>query len=237
VLKLEPGVRVAVSLRVPSASFAVADGQDEQPLALVVRSDGSGFKQERSRHAVPEPSQSSNDLGQPTRDMPGDILEEAHTGLALADDALDGGPEVSRVVGAAPLAGEGEGLAGVAASDDVHQSAKASAIEGAQIRPARRRSQACFLSRRVQVLDGKCFPLHITDRASASACSDVESEVQPTDPGAERENSMRISSGTIHTQQPSRSEFTAEGAEDTEGESGLNGFEIGAVGMRTERVG
>jgi hypothetical protein len=60
----------------------------------------------------------------------GDVLEENESWLYLADDAGDVGPEVPRVVRAESLAGHGEGLAGVAANEAIHDATPRSAVEG-----------------------------------------------------------------------------------------------------------
>lgn len=121
--------------------------------------------------------------------MTGDVLEEAPCGLALSKNASDIWPEVALVVFTAAMAGETERLAGVAASDKIHDSTPRASVEGSQVTPDRRRSQATLLHLRRQSGDGERFPLHHADRASAaepsSSSSSVEAEVKPSTPGAQ----------------------------------------------------
>jgi hypothetical protein len=125
----------------------------------------------------------SDDVVSSERQMTGDVLEEAPGGLALSNNASDIWPEVTLVGFAESVTSKGKGLAGVAASDEIHHSTPASSIEGAQVTPDRRRSQATLLHLRRQSGDGERFPLHHADRASASeprsSSSGVESEVKP----------------------------------------------------------
>jgi len=55
--------------------------------------------------------------------MMGDILKEDEGRLDFSDDAGDVGPEVARVFSAEALARDGERLARIARSDDVHRAA------------------------------------------------------------------------------------------------------------------
>ena len=121
--------------------------------------------------------------------MTGDVLEEAPGGLALPDHSSDIWPEVAGVVLPVAMAGETERLAGVAASDEIHDSTPRASVEGSQVTPDRRRSQATLLHLRRQSGDGERFPLHHADRASASeprsSSSSVEAEVKPATSGAQ----------------------------------------------------
>jgi len=115
--------------------------------------------------------------------MAGDVLEKSDRWLDLSEDALDVRPEVALVIDASTLAGEGEGLAGVAARDDIHASTPASAVEGGEVVPDRSRSHDSFLHARDQARGGMGFPLHETDGAVGVSEGKVESEFQPADPG------------------------------------------------------
>lgn len=121
--------------------------------------------------------------------MTGDVLEEAPGGLALSKNSSDIWPEVTLVVFAAAMAGEAEWLAGVAASDAIHEATPWASVEGAQVTPDRRRSQATLLHLRRQSGDGERFPLHHADCASASeprsSSSSVEAKVKPAASGAQ----------------------------------------------------
>lgn len=121
--------------------------------------------------------------------MTGDVLEEAPGGLALSKNANDVWPQVTLVVLPLPVSGEAERLAWVAASDEVHDATPRASVEGSQVTPDRRRSQATLLHLRCQSGDGERFPLHHADRASASeprlSSSSVEAEVKPATSGAQ----------------------------------------------------
>jgi hypothetical protein len=66
-----------------------------------------------------------------------DIFKETELGSQNPNSVCDEGPEVPRVIGAEPLSGSGEGLAGITASEDVHAVTKCSPWEGFKIRPDR----------------------------------------------------------------------------------------------------
>lgn len=120
--------------------------------------------------------------------MTGDVLEEAEGGLALAEDSGDAGPEVSWVSGTQPLAGRRKRLTRVAANHEIHAASKSASVEGVHVRPDRRPIQARFFHRRNQSCDGERFPLHIACCASPSSSRGTDSEVEPSDAGAERED-------------------------------------------------
>lgn len=65
-----------------------ADGKDEQPLALVGRTDFRR-REEACRKAVAHADQSCGDFGEAEAEMMGDILEEHEGRHDLADDAGD----------------------------------------------------------------------------------------------------------------------------------------------------
>ena len=68
----------------------------------------------------------------------GDILEEYEGRSRPRDDAGDMRPEVARVVRAAAFARDGERLARIARSDDVHRASPRAAVEGGNVVPDRR---------------------------------------------------------------------------------------------------
>jgi len=112
----------------------LADGEDEQPLALVGRADFRR-REEACRKAVAHADQSCGDFGEAEAEMMGDILKEDEGRVDLTDDARDVGPEVARVICAAALARDGERLARIARSDDVHRAAPRAAVEGGNVVP------------------------------------------------------------------------------------------------------
>jgi hypothetical protein len=69
--------------------------------------------------------------------MPGDVFEEHPFGGTFADDTGDLGPEVAGVIGAAPLSGGAEGLAGIPGKHRVKDAAEGPGVKAAQIVPDR----------------------------------------------------------------------------------------------------
>jgi hypothetical protein len=86
-------------------------------------------------------------------------------------------PEVSWVFGSEAFAGCAEGLARVAAREDVHQSVKLSPRESLEIAPDRCVVQESRFSLCSQVRCGEGFDLDKSDRAKAAANCSLEAEV------------------------------------------------------------
>jgi len=118
--------------------------------------------------------------------MMGDILEEDEGRFDLTDDAGDMRPEVPRVVRAAALARDGERLARIARSDDVHRAAPWAAVEGGNIVPDRRVIQGRVFHPRHESGCGVGFPFDMA-HSSISGQGDGEPEVDATGAGAERQ--------------------------------------------------
>ena len=163
----------------------LADGEDEQPFALVGRADFRR-REEACRKAVAHADQSSGDFGEAEAEMMGDVLEEHEGRLALADDAGDMRPEVARVVRAPALARDAERLARIARSDDVHRAAPRAAVEGGNVVPDRRLIQGRVFHPRHEDGRGVGVPLDVTHSAISGAC-EVQPEVEPAGARAERE--------------------------------------------------
>ncbi len=115
-------------------------GQDEDAEPLVRRADFCRREQARRRRVAQSPKLSQHGF-KAEGDVTGDVFEKDPLGAALADDAGDLGPEVSRVISTAALSGSAEGLAGISGEDDVEGPAKGSGIETAQIIPDGRRGE------------------------------------------------------------------------------------------------
>ena len=115
--------------------------------------------------------------------MAGDVLKKSPICPALVNDACDVGPEVPGVIHSSTSAGERERLARVARADEINCSTPASAVEGSQVGPYRSRSQEVFFHARCQYRSRMSFPLHETDCASPSSGGEVDSEVEPANPG------------------------------------------------------
>jgi len=165
-----------------SESSAVAVGQREQPFAPV-RSAELSRREYASRNAEPHASQAAGDDVKAERKVAGDVLEENKSRFALPDDALHLRPEVARVSSAESVAGEAEGLARVARSDEIHDSAPRAAVEGSKVVPDRSRSQAALAHARDQDRGGKGLPLHVTHGAVGVAEGELDAQLQPADSG------------------------------------------------------
>lgn len=115
--------------------------------------------------------------------MAGNVLKKNDCWAALGDDAGDVWPQVARIVSAAPLSGVTERLARVARCEHIHEATPRSAIEGGEVVPDRRRSQATVLHARDQDRGGMGFPLHETDGAVGVSEGERDSEFKPADAG------------------------------------------------------
>ncbi len=133
-VRFPPLDRVPEQARGVGQFVPLADGEDEQPLALVRCADFRR-REEARRKAVAHADQSSGDFGEAEAEMMGDILEEHEGRFDFADDAGDMRPEVARVVGTAALTRDRERLARIARSDDVHRAAPRAAVEGGNVVP------------------------------------------------------------------------------------------------------
>jgi len=184
-VRFPPLDRVPEQARGVGQLVALADGEDEEPFPLVGRAD---FRrcEEACRKLVAHADQSRGDFGEAEAEMMGDILEEDEGRLGLADDAGDMGPEVARVVRAPAFARDGERLARIARSDDVHRAAPRAAVEGGNVVPDRRRIQGRVFHPRHEDGRGVGVPLDMTHSAISGAC-EVQPEVEPADAGAEGE--------------------------------------------------
>jgi hypothetical protein len=167
--------------------------EDEQPLTLVGRTDFRRCKEAR-RKAIAHVDQPSGDFGKSEAEMMGDIFEENEGRLDLANDPRDVGPEVPRVVRAPAFARDGERLARIARSDDVHRAAPWAAVEGSNVVPDRCRIQGRLFHPCHENGRGVGFPFDMA-HSSISGHGDGKPEVEPTSAGAEREAEQVSGSG------------------------------------------
>lgn len=118
--------------------------------------------------------------------MMGDIFEKDDGRIAFADDAGNMGPEMAWIGLAKSATRDRKWLARVARSEDIHDAAPWSAVEGGKVVPDRCRIQGLVLHPRHE--SGRCegFPLDVTHSA-ISGTGDVEAEVEPADTCAQRE--------------------------------------------------
>ncbi len=192
-VRFPPLDRVPEQARGVGQLVPLADGEDEQPLALVGRADFRR-REEARRKAVAHADQSSGDLGEAEAEMMGDILEEDEGRLDLADDAGDMGPEVARVVRAPALARDREWLARIARRDDVHRAAPWAAVEGGNVVPDRRAIQGRVFHPRHESGCGEGFPLDMA-HSTISGDGDGKPEVEPACARAEGEAEEACVSG------------------------------------------
>ena len=102
-VRFPPLERVPEQARGVGQLVTLADGEDEQPLAPVGRTDFRRRK-EACRKFVAHADQSAGDFGEAEAEMMGDILEKHEGRLDLTDDAGDMRPEVAWILGAEPSA-------------------------------------------------------------------------------------------------------------------------------------
>jgi hypothetical protein len=107
-----------------TASLAVGVGtfSEAEPPFPAVRCADIGSSYSRPRRVIPERGKVCNNGNSAESKVPWNILKQRVSGSKLANKTGELGPEVSRIVGAAALAGMGEGLAGIATDDDVRTS-------------------------------------------------------------------------------------------------------------------
>ena len=184
-VRFPPLDRVPEQARGVGQIVPFADGEDEEPLALVGRADFRR-REEACRKAVAHADQSCGDFGEAEAEMMGDILEEDEGRFDLADDAGDMRPEVARVVGAPAFARDGERLARIACSDDVHRAAPRAAVEGSNIVPDNSLIQGRVFHPRHESGCGEGFPFDMA-HSTISGDGDGEPEVDTARAGAEGE--------------------------------------------------
>mgnify|MGYP003632416095 CR=1 FL=1 len=193
-VRFPPLERVPEQARGVGQFVPFADGEDEQALPFVGRTDFRRRK-EACRKAVAHADQSAGDFGEAEAEMMGDILKEDERRLDLVDDPRDMRPEVARVVRAPALARDGERLARIARSDDVHRAAPRAAIEGSNVVPDRRAIQGRVFHPRHESGRGVGFPFDMA-HSSISGHGNCEPEVEPACAGAEREAEQVSGSGS-----------------------------------------
>ncbi len=182
-VRLPPLDRVPEQARGVGQLVALADGEDEEPLALVGRADFRR-REEACRKLVAHADQSCGDFGEAEAEMMGDILEEHEGRLDLADDAGDMRPEVARVGRALALARDRERLARITRSDDVHRAAPRAAIEGSNVVPENSLIQGRVFHPRHESGCGVGFPFDMA-HSTISGDGDGEPEIEPARAGAE----------------------------------------------------
>lgn len=192
-MRLPPLERVPEQARGVGQLVAFADGENEEPLAPVGRADFRR-REEACRKLVAHADQSAGDFGEAEAEMMGDIFEEDEGWLGLGDDAGNMRPEVARIVGTTALAGDGERLARIARSDDVHRAAPRAAVETGNLVPDRRAIQGRVFHPRHESGCGEGFPFDMA-HSSISGDGDGEPEVEPAGAGTKGEAEQACVSG------------------------------------------
>ena len=193
-VRFPPLDRVPEQARGVGQLVPLADGEDEQPLAPMGRTDFRR-REEACRKAVAHADQSAGDFGEAEAEMMGDILEEDEGRLDLADDAGDMRPEVARVVRAPAFACDGERLARIARSDDVHRAAPRAAVEGSNVVPDNSLIQGRVFHPRHESGCGEGFPFDMA-HSTISGDGDGEPEIKPAGAGTEGEAEETCVSGS-----------------------------------------
>nr|WP_293613154.1 hypothetical protein [Ponticaulis sp.] len=193
-VRFPPLERVPEQARGVGQLVALADGEDEQPLALVGRTDFRR-REEACRKAVAHADQSCGDFGEAEAEMMGDILEEDEGRFDFADDAGDMRPKVARVVGTASLSRDRERLARIARSDDIHRAAPWAAVEGSNVVPDNSLIQVRLFHPRHESGCGEGFPFDMA-HSTISGDGDGEPEVEPARAGAEGQAEEACVSGS-----------------------------------------
>ena len=152
-------------------------------------------REEACRKAVAHDDQSCGDFGEAEAEMMGDILEEDEGRPDLVDDAGDMGPEVARVVGTPALARDGERLARIARSDDVHRAAPRAAVEGGNVVPDNSLIQGRVFHPRHESGCGIGFPFDMA-HSTISGDGDGETKVESACAGAQGEAEEACVSGS-----------------------------------------
>lgn len=179
----------------PFVSLVRTVGHDEQPLALVAGA-GFGRAENSCRNAETHCLQCWDEGGELSVRVPRDVLAEETISPAFAQDPQDLVDEEAVVAGAAALAGDGVGLAGVSAKDAMNAAAPRASVEGGKVRPDRSVIQLARLAARDQPCGGKCFPLQVSDSAR-SGFGNMHAEVEPAGPGAEGEDVEGAGRGAV----------------------------------------
>ena len=182
---MPPLERIPEQARGVGQLVSLADGEDEETFASVGRADFRR-REEACRKPVAQTDQAAGDFGEAEAEMMGDILEEDEGRFDLADDAGDMGPEVARIVRAPALARDGEWLARIARSDDIHRAAPWAAVEAGNVVPERRVIQGRVFHPRHEHGRGEGVPLDVT-HSSIAGDGEGDPQLETACAGAQRQ--------------------------------------------------
>jgi hypothetical protein len=156
-------------------------GQHEEALSPVAGADVGGAE-EVVLDGEAELLKVGLDLREASLEVVSDVLNDDDGGLDFAEDPCGVRPEVSRVGGAEAFAGLGEGLARVARRDEIHDSTPASAVEGCEVVPDRRRIQGLFFHAGHEDGRSEGVPLDVA-HSSHPGEGGADSQFKPANPG------------------------------------------------------
>jgi hypothetical protein len=151
----------------------------------VGRSESEPFRIE------PELGQVSEDKGEasPSNER-WDVLQEREPRSYLPKHSGKIRPDPAVVVGAVAGAGDTPWLAGEPGRDEIHLSTPASAIEGGNVVPDRRRIHEPLFHARHQARGGIGFPLHVTDGVVAGSEGELKAQFQAANAAAEGQSTQ-----------------------------------------------
>lgn len=181
-------------------SPSVAVGQNEEPFALMGGSHVGCAKQAPLR-IEPEPGQIPENEGQSASGNKGrHVLQPHEPGSYFANAIADVGPDPPLVFDAFARAGGGPGLTREARRDAIHDATPASAIEGEQVRPDRRRIQPPFCHARDNCCGSIGFPLDVSD-STVSGDHELKAKLESPDTSAKGDTVDGTNSHTYFTAQ------------------------------------
>lgn len=170
----------------------VCQGKDEESLALMreTRINRSNDLLRTAKACCFKVGADSIEI--PHGEVSIDVFEEDPRCPAFTNNAKDIWPKVSGVIVPPPVerVGRTEGLAGISGNDSIHFAAPRASVEGSQVGPDRSFEKRPVRHSRRQNCGCRDFCLHITDRASRSAASALNSEVESANSGGETEVGM-----------------------------------------------
>jgi hypothetical protein len=178
---------------VSSQAFGVGS-KDENSLSQMRRAD-LGSREQIPLRIEPEPGQVAQYGSKSSSNKPRHVLQQDRSGLHLANDLGDAGPEPAVVFGSLTGSCGRPRLAGEPGSDEIHSATPGAAVEGGQVSPDRARIQMTLRHARCQYSDRIGLPLDHADRTKASRVSESQPERESTVAGAELED---VGGGMIH---------------------------------------
>lgn len=160
---------------------------DEEATAEV-RATHSRRREHTPLRIEPQLGQVSENVSKPSISEPWDVFQEDEGGSYVTNCSDDVGPDPSVVVCSSSLAGLGERLAREPRSDEIHDATPLSALEGREIVPDRCLIQGLVFHPRHE--DGRSVgvALDVTHTSVSPTQGEVESELEPSDTGAEGES-------------------------------------------------